>query len=64
MEEGQISLSQREGGRLRVLHEIEQGHWKQVQAARRLRLADRQVQRLLARLCQEGDRGAQAPRPP
>jgi transposase len=57
MEEERISLSQRERDRLRVLHEIEQGHLRQVQAARRLRLSDRQIRRLLARLRQEGDRG-------
>ena len=57
MEEERISLSQRERERLKVLHEVEQGHLKQVEAARRLRLTDRHVRRLRARLRQEGDRG-------
>src|SRR5260370_3272684 len=37
------------------MHEVEQGHLKQVEAARRLRLSDRQVRRLQARLRAEGD---------
>jgi hypothetical protein len=50
-------LSQRERDRLRVLHEVEQGHRQQREAARRLRLSDRQVRRLQARLRQQGDGG-------
>jgi len=44
-EEG-IELSARERERLKTLHEVEQGHLKQVDAARRLRLTDRHVRRL------------------
>jgi hypothetical protein len=36
MEQERINLSQRERGRLRVLHELEQGHLQQKEAARRL----------------------------
>jgi hypothetical protein len=50
-------LSAKERERLKVLHEIEQGHLRQVEAARRLRLTDRHVRRLQARLRSEGDRG-------
>src|SRR5215472_9132511 len=57
MEEDRINLSQRERDRLRVLHEIEQGHLQQREAARRLRLSDRQIRRLQTRLRQEGDGG-------
>jgi len=57
MEEERINLSQRERDRLRVLHELEQGHLRQREAARRLRLSARQIRRLEARLEQEGDRG-------
>jgi transposase len=57
MEEERINLSQRERDRLRVLHELEQGHLQQREAARRLRLSARQIRRLEARLAQEGDRG-------
>jgi len=39
-----------------VLHEVEEGHLKQIEAARRLRLTDRQVRRLQQRLGKEGDR--------
>jgi transposase len=57
MGEERTSLSQRERERLKVLHEVEQGHLKRVEAARRLRLTDRHIRRLLARLRREGDRG-------
>jgi hypothetical protein len=57
MEPERIELSTRERERLKVLHEVEQGHLKQVEAAQRLRLTDRQVRRLQARLREPGDRG-------
>jgi hypothetical protein len=37
MEEERISMSQRERERLKVLHEVEQGHLKQVEGAQRLK---------------------------
>jgi hypothetical protein len=40
-EDAQITLSQRERQRSKVLHEVEEGHLKQVEAARRLRLTVR-----------------------
>ena len=57
MEPERIELSVRERERLKVLHEVQEGHLKQVEAAQRLRLTDRQVRRLQARLRGEGDRG-------
>jgi hypothetical protein len=57
MEEERIELSARERERLKVLHEVEQGHLRQVDAAHRLRLSARQVRRLLQRLHTVGDRG-------
>jgi hypothetical protein len=57
MGEERISLSQSERERLQVLHGIEQGHWTQVEGARRLRLSTRQVRRLERRVTAEGDRG-------
>ena len=57
MEPERIELSAKERERLKVLHEIEQGHLQQIEAARQLRLTDRQVRRLQARLRREGDRG-------
>ena len=58
MEQERINLSsQRERDRLRVLHELEQGHLPQREAARRLRLSDRQMRRLQTRWRQEGDGG-------
>jgi hypothetical protein len=52
-----IELSQRERDRLKVLHEVEEGHLMQVEAAQRLHLSDRHVRRLLVRVRREGDRG-------
>ncbi len=57
MEPERIELSRPERDRLKVLHEVEQGHLQQVEAAERLRLSDRQVRRLLGRVRTEGDRG-------
>jgi len=57
METERIELSARERERLKVLQQVEEGRLKQVEAARRLRLTDRQVRRLQARLRSEGDRG-------
>jgi hypothetical protein len=57
METERIELSAKERERLKVLHEVEQGHLKQIEAAHRLHLTDRQVRRLQARLRREGDRG-------
>ncbi len=56
METERMALSQRERDRLRVLHEVQQGYLKQVEAARRIKLSDRQVRRLLLRLGAQGDR--------
>jgi hypothetical protein len=56
METERMALSQRERDRLRVLHEVEQGHLTQVEAAARVKLCDRQVRRLLLRLGAQGDR--------
>jgi Helix-turn-helix domain len=57
MAEERIELSAKERERLKVLHQITQGHLRQIEAAHRLRLSDRQVRRLLQRLGDVGDRG-------
>jgi hypothetical protein len=57
MQEERIELSKKERERLKVLHEIRQGHLRQIDAAHRLRLSDRQVRRLLQRLGDVGDLG-------
>jgi Helix-turn-helix domain len=57
METERIALSQRERDRLKVLHEVKQGHWTQVEAGRRLKLTDRHVRRMLLRLRERGDAG-------
>ena len=56
METERIALSQRERDRLQVLHEVEQGHLAQIEAARRMKLTDRHVRRLLRGLRERGDR--------
>jgi hypothetical protein len=50
-----MALSQREGDRIRVLPEVKQGHVSQVEAAKRLKLSDRPVRRLLLRVAKCGD---------
>ena len=57
METERIELSARERERLKVLQQVEEGHLQQVEAARRLRVSDRQVRRWQQRLRKEGDRG-------
>jgi hypothetical protein len=56
METERIALSQRERDRLRVLHEIKRKQITQIEAARRLKLSDRHIRRLLAAVVQRGDR--------
>jgi hypothetical protein len=55
METERMALSQRERDRIRLLHEVKQGHVSRVEAAKRLKLSDRQVRRLLSRIAQCGD---------
>ncbi len=56
METERIALSQRERDRLRVLHEVKQKQITQVEAAKRLKISDRHIRRLLWRLGEHGDR--------
>jgi predicted DNA-binding protein (UPF0251 family) len=55
METERIALGHRERDRLRVLHEVQRGHLTQVEAARRMKLTDRQVRRLLLRVREQRD---------
>lgn len=55
MEPERIELSARERERLKILQQVEEGHLKQIEAARRLGLSDRQVRRLQAGVRAEGD---------
>src|SRR5579863_3494137 len=55
METERMALSQRERDRLKVLHEVQQEHLTQVEAARRLKLTNRHVRRMLIRIRQGGD---------
>ena len=56
MERQRIALSQRERDRLLVLHEIMQRQITQIEAARRLKISDRHIRRLLVELRKRGDR--------
>src|ERR1700687_543062 len=56
METEHTALSQRERDRLRVLHEVKQKQITQIEAARRLKISDRHIRRLLFRLGEHGDR--------
>ncbi len=58
METERIALSQRERDRLRMLHELRQKQITQSEAARRLKISDRHVRRLLVELGKRGDRAA------
>jgi hypothetical protein len=55
VETERITSSQRERDRLKVLHEVQQKHLTQVEAAARLKVTDRQVRRMLLRIreCRE-----------
>jgi len=52
-----LVLSAKDRDRLKVLHEVRQGHLTQRQAGEPLGLTDRWVRKLLRRVNQEGDRG-------
>src|SRR5438552_4921655 len=56
METERIALSQRERDRLKVLHEVKQKRLTQVAAAKRLKVTDRQVRRMLLRIRERGCR--------
>jgi hypothetical protein len=52
-----LMLSGKERDRLKVLHEVQGGHFTQGEAAGQLGISDREVRRLLARIAAEGDGG-------
>jgi transposase len=53
----ELWMSQRERDRLQVLHEAKKGHLTQKQAGAQLKLSERWVRKLVARLRKEGDGG-------
>src|SRR2546428_6380634 len=57
MSEQELWMTQRDRDRLKVLHEAEKGHLTQRQARERLKLSERWVRKLVARLRKEGDGG-------
>jgi hypothetical protein len=52
-----LVLSTKDRDRLKVLHEVKQGHLTQRQGGELLRISDRWVRKLLLRVKKEGDRG-------
>ena len=52
-----LVLSVKDRDRLKVMHEVEGKHITQRQAARRLRISERWVRKLLIRVRQKGDEG-------
>lgn len=52
-----LLLSTRDRDRLKVLHEVRQGHLSQRQAGAQLGITDRWMRKLLGRVKKEGDRG-------
>jgi hypothetical protein len=56
METERMALNQRERDCIRILHEVQQRHLTQKEAARRLQRCDCQVRRLLSRIAKDGDR--------
>ncbi len=57
MNKQEMVLSGKDRDRLKVLHEVRQGHITQRKASEQLGVSDRWLRKLLARLRQEGDRG-------
>ncbi len=55
-EQEQLLLTQKERDRLKVLHEIKQGHLTQAEGAGQLGISERWVRELVRRVCQRGDR--------
>jgi hypothetical protein len=60
MEMERIALNQRERHRLRLLHEVRQTQIAQREAARRLKISDRHIYRLVVSLAKRGDCGGSA----
>src|ERR1700730_15168568 len=56
-EEERVDISMRNIDRLKIIHEVLEGHLRQRQAASQLELSRRQVIRLCQRVKQEGNRG-------
>ena len=57
MAEGNITLSKKSLNRLPVIRDLEQGHIRQAEAAKQLRLSVRQIRRLLTRYRRDGEAG-------
>ena len=54
---GNITLSKKSLNRLPVIRDLEQGHIRQAEAAKQLRLSVRQIRRLLTRYRRDGEAG-------
>jgi transposase len=52
-----IMLSKKELRRVPVIHQVKEGKIRQVEAGRILDLSDRQIRRIVGRVCKEGEKG-------
>ena len=52
-----IMLSKKELRRVPVVHQVKEGKITQVEAGRILDLSDRQIRRIVGRVCKEGEKG-------
>jgi transposase len=52
-----LKMGQRERDRLKVVHEVQQGHLLQWEAARQLKMSERGLRKLLQRMRERGDAG-------
>src|SRR5438105_11250277 len=56
MQEGVLVLTRKDRDRLKVLHEVEKGHITQRQGAEQLKLTDRWIREMVARIREQGDK--------
>jgi len=56
MQEDILVLTRKDRDRLKVLHEVEKGHMTQRQGAEQLKLTDRWIRAMVARIREEGDK--------
>ena len=56
MQEESLLLTQRDRDRLKVLHEVRQGHLTQRHAGEQLKLSERWIRELVERVAKQGDK--------
>src|SRR5438105_7014163 len=56
MQEGVLVLTRKDRDRLKVLHEVRKGHITQRQGAEQLKITDRWIREMVARIREQGDK--------